>query len=65
MTPNEAMHQDRTVAARGNPSMIRQALSVPNQLTMLRLVALPFVLISMIYERHDLAFWLFIALINI
>jgi len=61
MTPNEAMHQDRTVAAKGNPSMIRQALSVPNQLTMLRLVALPFVLISMIYERHDLAFWLFIA----
>jgi cardiolipin synthase len=61
MTPNEAMHQGQTVAAKRNPSMIRQALSVPNQLTMLRLVALPFVLISMIYERHDLAFWLFIA----
>jgi cardiolipin synthase len=61
MTPNEAMHQDRAVAAKRNPSMIRQALSVPNQLTMLRLLLLPFVLISMIYERHDLAFWLFIA----
>ena len=61
MTPNETMHQDRTVAAKRNPSMIRQALSVPNQLTMLRLLLLPFVLISMIYERHDLAFWLFIA----
>lgn len=61
MTPNEAMHQDQTVAAKRGPSMIRQALSVPNQLTMLRLLLLPFVLISMIYERHDLAFWLFIA----
>ena len=61
MTPNEALHQDQAVAAKRNPSMIRQALSVPNQLTMLRLLVLPFVLISMIYERHDLAFWLFIA----
>ena len=48
MTPNEAMHQERTVAARGNPSMIRQALSVPNQLTMLRLLLLPFVLYATI-----------------
>jgi cardiolipin synthase len=61
MTPGNMLHQDQAVAAKRNPSMIRQALSVPNQLTMLRLVALPFVLISMIYERHDLAFWLFIA----
>jgi cardiolipin synthase len=61
MTPNEAMHQDQTAAAQSHPSMIRQALSVPNQLTMLRLLLLPFVLISMIYGRHDLAFWLFIA----
>jgi cardiolipin synthase len=61
MTPGKTLQQDQAVAAKRNPSMIRQALSVPNQLTMLRLVALPFVLISMIYERHDLAFWLFIA----
>jgi cardiolipin synthase (CMP-forming) len=59
MTPNEAMHQD-PVAAKRSRSMIRQALSVPNQLTMLRLLMLPFVLISMIYGRHDVAFWLFL-----
>ena len=41
--------------------MFRQVLSVPNQLTMLRMVVLPFVLISMIYERHEMALWLFVA----
>jgi cardiolipin synthase len=60
MTPN-ALQQDEAVAAGRRTSMIRQALSVPNQLTMLRLLMLPFVLISMIYRRHDLAFWLFLA----
>ncbi len=60
MTPN-AVHRDETLAASRRASMIRQALSVPNQLTMLRMVMLPFVLISMIYRRHDLAFWLFVA----
>jgi cardiolipin synthase len=59
MTPNAL--QDEAVAAGRRTSMIRQALSVPNQLTMLRLLMLPFVLISMIYRRHDLAFWLFLA----
>ncbi len=41
--------------------MFQQVLSVPNQLTMLRMVVLPFVLISMIYERHEMALWLFVA----
>jgi len=60
MTPN-ALQQDEAAAAGRRTSIIRQALSVPNQLTMLRMVMLPFVLISMIYRRHDLAFWLFVA----
>ena len=42
-------------------SLFQQVLSVPNQLTMLRMVVLPFVLISMIYERHEMALWLFVA----
>ena len=42
-------------------SMLRQVLSVPNQLTMLRMIVLPFVLISMIYEQHEMALWLFVA----
>ena len=42
-------------------SLFRQVLSVPNQLTMLRMVVLPFVLITMIYEQHELALWLFVA----
>jgi cardiolipin synthase len=60
MTP-DALQRDEAVAANHRSSMIRQALSVPNQLTMLRMVMLPFVLITMIYRRHDLAFWLFVA----
>ena len=50
-------------AAQGakSASLFRQVLSVPNQLTMLRMVVLPFVLISMIYERHEMALWLFVA----
>jgi cardiolipin synthase len=42
-------------------SLLAQALSVPNQLTMLRLLLLPFILIAMIYERHGLALGLFSA----
>ena len=38
-----------------------QVLTVPNQLTLLRMVVLPFVLISMIYGHHTLSLWLFAA----
>ena len=41
-------------------SIIRQFLSVPNQLTMFRLLLLPFILIAMIYRRHDIALGLFL-----
>ena len=40
---------------------LRQILSLPNQLTMLRLLLLPFILIAMIYRRHDTALALFLA----
>ena len=38
-----------------------QVLTVPNQLTLLRMVVLPFVLISMIYGQHTASLWLFVA----
>ena len=40
---------------------LRQILSLPNQLTMLRLLMLPFILIAMIYRQHGLALTLFLA----
>ncbi|MDA1312109.1 MAG: CDP-diacylglycerol--glycerol-3-phosphate 3-phosphatidyltransferase [Acidobacteria bacterium] len=42
-------------------SILSQALSVPNQLTLLRMLLLPFVLISMIYGHHEASLWLFFA----
>jgi cardiolipin synthase (CMP-forming) len=36
-------------------------LSVPNQLTLIRMLLVPFILISMIYEQHDMALYLFLA----
>ena len=41
--------------------VLRQILTLPNQLTMLRLLILPFILIAMIYHRHELALALFLG----
>ena len=57
----EAIESDTAVAAKRAPSLVQQILSVPNQLTMLRMLVLPFILISMIYGRHDMALWLFLG----
>ena len=40
---------------------LRQILSLPNQLTMFRLLLLPFILIAMIYGRHKTALALFLV----
>ncbi len=55
--------EDSAAPARSErvPSIFRQALSIPNQLTLFRLLVLPFTLISMMYRQHDMAFWLFLA----
>ncbi len=42
-------------------SLIQQVLTVPNQLTMIRMLVVPFILISMIYQRHDMALSLFVV----
>jgi cardiolipin synthase len=47
-------------AGRAN-SLISQVLSVPNQLTLIRMLLVPFILISMIYEQHDVALYLVLA----
>lgn len=47
-------------AAEPAQSTFQQILSVPNQLTMLRMLVVPFILISMIYEQHDMALGLFV-----
>lgn len=39
--------------------LMRQILSVPNQLTMLRMLVLPFIFIAMFYREHTLALGLF------
>jgi len=39
---------------------MRQILSVPNQLTMLRMLILPFIFITMFYREHRLALGLFV-----
>lgn len=57
----EVLQQASSVARRSPRTMISQVFSVPNQLTMLRMLLLPFVLISMIYLRHDIALGLFLA----
>ncbi len=61
MSTRNSLDQAAPAAADPAPSAIRQALSIPNQLTMFRLLVLPFILIAMIYRRHETALWLFIA----
>jgi cardiolipin synthase len=39
-------------------TLVQQILSVPNQLTLIRMLLVPFILISMIYEQHDMALYL-------
>lgn len=51
----------RRAAHQPKRSLFQQVLSVPNQLTMVRMLLVPFMLISMLYGRHDLALWLFVA----
>ena len=63
MTPNGSIERLRNGPRvrsrwRSRP-VIRQFLSVPNQLTMIRLLLLPFILIAMIYRRHEMALGLF------
>lgn len=55
---DQATHATSDAAA---ASAIRQALSIPNQLTLFRLLVLPFILITMIYKQHHTALWLFVA----
>ena len=61
MSTRNSLDQATPAAGDRAPSAIRQALSIPNQLTMFRLLVLPFILIAMIYRQHDTALWLFIA----
>ena len=49
------------VAAIERRATLRQILSLPNQLTMFRLLLLPFILIAMIYGRHETALALFLV----
>ena len=42
-------------------SVFRQILTLPNQLTMLRMLILPFILIAMIYRQHGIALILFLV----
>lgn len=42
-------------------SLVPQIFSVPNQLTLIRMLLVPFILISMIYEQHDVALYLVLA----
>jgi cardiolipin synthase (CMP-forming) len=41
--------------------LVQQILSVPNQLTLIRMLLVPFILISMIYGQHDMALYLFLV----
>ena len=65
MTPNNSIERlqsgPRTRSRWRSRSIIGQVLSVPNQLTMIRLLLLPFILIAMIYRRHDMALGLFLV----
>lgn len=64
MTPNNSMERLQSGPRRRSRwrsrSIIRQFLSVPNQLTVFRLLMLPFILIAMIYRWHDIALGLFL-----
>ena len=61
MSTRNSLDEATPAAGDRAPSAIRQALSIPNQLTMFRLLVLPFILIAMIYRQHDTALWLFVA----
>ena len=65
MPPNNSMERlessPQTQSRWRSRSIIGQVLSVPNQLTMIRLLMLPFILIAMIYRRHDVALGLFLV----
>ena len=53
--------QQRHPAPTERRSVFRQILTLPNQLTMLRMLVLPFILIAMIYRLHGTALVLFLA----
>ncbi len=57
--PRNALSTTDLLAGGRDRSILSQALSVPNQLTLLRMLLLPFVLISMIYGQHEASLWLF------
>ena len=61
MSTQNPLDQATPTVGEAPPSAIRQALSIPNQLTMVRMLVLPFILIAMIYRQHDTALWLFVA----
>lgn len=60
MPGNPTSDVERAARAAERPQL-SQVLTVPNQLTLLRMVVLPFVLISMIYGQHTASLWLFVA----
>ena len=60
MPGNTISDIERAAGAAERPQL-SQVLTVPNQLTLLRMVVLPFVLISMIYGQHTASLWLFVA----
>lgn len=60
MPENTSSDIERAARAAERPQL-SQVLTVPNQLTLLRMVVLPFVLISMIYGQHTASLWLFVA----
>ena len=60
MPGNTISDVERAARAAERPHL-SQVLTVPNQLTLLRMVVLPFVLISMIYGQHTASLWLFVA----
>ncbi len=60
MPGNTSSDVERAARAAERPQL-SQVLTVPNQLTLLRMVVLPFVLISMIYGQHTASLWLFVA----
>jgi cardiolipin synthase len=57
--PRNALSRADLLSGGRERSILSQALSVPNQLTLLRMLLLPFVLISMIYGQHEASLWLF------
>lgn len=61
--PESSQHTIPTVepASGRTRALFSQILSVPNQLTLIRMLLVPFILISMIYEQHDVALYLVLA----